>query len=219
MGTLDACGGAPSKWRQPEWFMEAATEVTMVTQSRWRTHPTTLDALRRDRVEVPKCLLGTGWAKGSIAREACEPARHEIAHVAAHQLSAPSTGCRHVGSVVHRDTLLFGKSSRTGEQRSVGADESTIVSYGGHTLAQAVRCRKIAPRAHRHVGHLVEGEIQGGERLGASEQLAGVGVVLVVWVLACQDDARIDEPDGQRPGRAFLISSATPPPWPTRGVS
>lgn len=62
-------------------------------------------------VEVVTLLLGTGWARG-VARETCEPARHEIPHVAAHQLSAQPTGCRHVGSVVHRDTMLVGDSSR-----------------------------------------------------------------------------------------------------------
>lgn len=77
------------------------------------------------------------------------------------------------------------------------------------TRSRRRSARRIAPGPERDVGHLVEGEVERRERIVAAEQPRGVLVVLVVQVLAGQQDTGIEQPERQRWGRVPLTSSAT----------
>ena len=95
------------------------------------------------------------------------------------------------------------------EELRGGSDQAAIVRYRINSLTQPARCRFVMPGTHRHVGHLVERQIQGGKWVRTGKQLDGLVMVGVVQILSSEKDARIDQPKGQGSGLVVLTSSAT----------
>jgi hypothetical protein len=130
-------------------------------------------------------------------------------HVAADKLGLGSTGSGNVRGVVDGNAVLVGQGSPVGEVSSVGSHDAAVGGYGLETLFQPLGRCEVMPRPHGDVGDLVEGKVESGQRIGAAQQPSCVVVVFVVDVLARQEDADIEQPEGQGSGRVDLTSSAT----------
>jgi len=117
---------------------------------------------------------------------------HQIAHVAADELTVHDPSCRHVGGVVHRYPVVIGDTDRALEECGIGADKPAIVAHRGDATPKSMCRRAVVPRMDCHVGDLVEGQIQGGQGIGALEQAASVLMMDVIRVLARQQDACVE---------------------------
>ncbi len=126
-----------------------------------------------------------------LAGQASELSGDQVSHVAADQLpSGAVCGC-HIGRVIDRDPVFDGDAGRSLKQGEIGSDEPRIFRDGGNPLAQAAGRSLVLPRPESNVANLIEREIERRQRIDAAEETGGVLVMLVVRVLAGQENAGI----------------------------
>ena len=77
--------------------------------------------------------------------EACKSFGNHVALVTAHQPGFLETSSRDVGSVVHRYSVLLRDHHSVCEQRTIGSDQSAVVTYRNNALTETVGSHWIPP--------------------------------------------------------------------------